>query len=296
MSQRRNRAVLLALGAVLPISGCTLIPTTRKLPIPKPPEVTQTAEGAQLVEQLNQHWKALESLTATVELQASVIKSKEGGAKDYPSLRGHILMRKPGNLRVLGQYFGVRSFDMASDGNNFTLYIPPQSRAILGSNTLRKRAKNPLENLRPGFFLDALLVRGLASDDEYMVTADTITVEDPARKHLYLVPEYKLTILRDKPGNPAQKIPLRVVTFRRDDLLPSSQEIFDAEGNLETQVYYSNYKDFGDSKYPSQVLIKRPLEEVQVSLAVESVKENQQLTDDQFKIKLPEGTKLQHLD
>ena len=296
MSQRRNRAVLLALGAVLPISGCTLIPTTRKLPIPKPPEVTQTAEGAQLVDQLNQRWKALESLTATVELQASVIKSKEGGAKDYPSLRGHILMRKPGNLRVLGQYFGVRSFDMASDGNNFTLYIPPQSRAILGSNTLRKRAKNPLENLRPGFFLDALLVRGLASDDEYMVTADTITVEDPARKHLYLVPEYKLTILRDKPGNPAQKIPLRVVTFRRDDLLPSSQEIFDAEGNLETQVYYSNYKDFGDSKYPSQVLIKRPLEEVQVSLAVESVKENQQLTDDQFKIKLPEGTKLQHLD
>lgn len=296
MSKKGNRAVVLALGAVLPLSGCTLIPTTRKLPIPKPPEVTQTAEAAQLVAQLNQRWKALESLTATVELQASVIKSKEGGAKDYPSLRGHILMRKPGNLRVLGQDFGLRMFDMASDGSRFTLYIPPQSRAILGSNTLHKRAQNPLENLRPGFFLDALLVRGLEPDDEYMVTADTVTVEDPARKHLYLVPEYKLTILRDKPGNPLQKIPLRVVTFRRDDLLPSAQEIFDAEGNLETQVYYSNYKEFGDSKYPSQVLIKRPLEEVQVVLTVESVKENQQLTDDQFQIKLPEGTRIQHLD
>ena len=37
--------------------------------------------------------------------------------------------------------------------------------------------------MRPGFFLDAMVVRGLEPDDFYSVTADTETVEDAARKH-----------------------------------------------------------------------------------------------------------------
>ena len=55
-----------------------------------------------MVEQLNNRWNALDSLTAKVEIQASEIKSKEGMAKDSPRFRGHILMRKPEMLRVLG--------------------------------------------------------------------------------------------------------------------------------------------------------------------------------------------------
>jgi hypothetical protein len=60
--------------------------------------------GRCLVAQLNQRWAALESLNATVEIQASVLKSKEGVAKDYTTFRGHILMRKPEMLRVWGRF------------------------------------------------------------------------------------------------------------------------------------------------------------------------------------------------
>jgi hypothetical protein len=58
-----------------------------------------------------------------------------------------------------------------------------------------------LENLRPGFFLDAMVVRGLAPDDLYSVVTDSETVEDAARKHLFTVPEYILSISRRKPGS-----------------------------------------------------------------------------------------------
>jgi outer membrane lipoprotein-sorting protein len=44
------------------------------------------------------------------------------------------------------------------------------------------------------------------------------------------------------------------------------------------------------------VIIKRPLEEYQLVLTVERVQENMTLTDDQFQIKLPEGTKIQNLE
>jgi hypothetical protein len=247
------------------------------------------------VARLNQRWDTLTTLTATVEIQASVMKSKEGLAKDYPTLHGHILMRKPSDLRVVGQYIGIRFFDMATDGKNFTLSIPPQSKVIEGSNAVNKRSANPLENLRPDFFFDAMLVRGIHPEDDYEVTADTITVEDSARKHLYSVPEYKLNIMRRK-ANGHELEPQRVIYFHRDDLEPYQQDIYDSDGNLVTQVSYAGYQDFDGSKYPSSVVITRPVEEIRIILSVDSVKENQPLPDNQFVVPIPDGAKIQKME
>jgi hypothetical protein len=96
---RRATSAVLVLPLFL-LSGCLF--TTRKLPVPKEPLITQTATPDELVAKLNQRWAALDSLNATVEIQASVLKSKEGVARDYTTFRGHILMRKPELLRVLG--------------------------------------------------------------------------------------------------------------------------------------------------------------------------------------------------
>jgi hypothetical protein len=276
------------------VTGCSLFPQIRKLPVPKPPAITKDATPEQLVDALNKRWSALETLTATVDIQASVFKTKEGLAKDYPTLRGHILMRKPAMLRVLGSYLGVRAFDMASNGDEFTLSIPTQKRVIKGLNKHKSHSVNALENLRPDFFLDSLLVRGLEPEDEYMVVADSMTIEDPARKHLYAIPEYKLTIMQHA-GDGHKLLPLRVVYFHREDLMPYQQDIYDKEGVIETQVFYANYQDFEGSSYPSSIVIKRPAEEIQIVMEVEAVKENQTLTDDQFVPQTAEGSTVQVL-
>jgi outer membrane lipoprotein-sorting protein len=282
---------------LLLLTGCSLVYSKRKLPIPQAPSNVETVTPDELVARLNQRWETLDSLVATVEIQASTLKSKEGVAKDYTTIRGHIMMRKPEMLRVLGQVpvLGTRAFDMASDGKNFTLLIPSKSMAVKGPNELRKKSANQLENLRPGFFLDALVVRGLEPDDLYSVVTDSETIEDAARKHLFNVPEYTLSISRRK-SESHQLTPVRVVVFHRDDLLPYQQDIFDSEGNLETEVDYADYRDFESNKYPSRITIKRPLEEYQIVLTVDKVAQNQPLTDDQFQIKIPDGTKIQNLE
>ncbi len=89
---------------------------------------------------------------------------------------------------------------------------------------------------------------------------------------------------------------MRVVTFHRDDLLPYQQDIYDKEGNLETQVTYADYQDFDSGRYPSTITIKRPLEEYQIVLTVDKVVENMTLTDDQFVVKIPAGTETQNLE
>jgi outer membrane lipoprotein-sorting protein len=218
-------------------------------------------------------------------------------AKDYTSIRGIILIRKPALLRVYGRVpvIGTRAFDMVSDGTNFTLYIPSKNKAIKGSNAVKKKSPNQMENMRPGFFFDAMVVRGLEKDDLYSVTADTITEEEADRKHLYSVPEYILSIMRRKAGTQELE-PVRVVRFHRDDLEPYQQDIYDKDGNLETQVTYEAYQKFDSGLYPSRVTIKRPLEEYQIVLTIDKVVENMTLTDDQFVVKIPEGTETQNLE
>jgi len=289
------RCLAPAAAAALPflLGGCNIFPTTRRLPVPKPPTAVQTVTPAQLVQQVNQRWDAMNTLTATVEIYATELKSSQGLEKDFPSCRGFILMRKPKMLRVLGQYFGVHIFDMASNGSNFTLVLPTKDTVIEGPDTVTEKSANPLENLRPGFFLDAIAVRGLNPDNEYMVTNDSETVEDAAKKHLYTIPEYVLNIMRPKAGQ--EKLPVRVITFHRDDLLPYDQTIYDDQGNPETFVYYSNYAEFSAGKYPSKVTIKRPQEGIQLVLDVEEVHENVKLSDSQFEVKIPEGAKIETL-
>ncbi len=303
-------APFVAAAATLPIillAGCSwIVPTRRKLPIPKAPNLVQTVTPDDLVEQLNKRWTALEGLTATVEIRATQLKTKEGVAKDFPSCKGFILMRKPGMLRVVGQYFGVRIFDMASDGGRFTLLMPTKGKVIEGSDAKDKKPAHPpdhpaenkdpsFENLRPGFFFDAMVVRGVAADDYYTRMADTETIESSDKKHLYSVPEYVLSITRHNPGS-RNDTPVRVITFRREDLLPYQQDLYDENGTLETEVSYAQYTDFGGVKYPSQITIKRPLEGIRLVLSVDRVVENPKLTDDQFQIKLPDGVKVQDLE
>jgi outer membrane lipoprotein-sorting protein len=287
----------LALLLPLPLSGCFVLSTTRKLPVPKPPQIVYTVSAERLVAKVNERWASISSLNATVDIQASVLKSKQGVAKDYTTFRAIILMRKPQMLRVYGRVpvIGTKMFDMVSDGKNFTLSIPSRNKVVKGPNELKKKSASQVENMRPGFFFDAMMVRGLEPDDLYAVVSESETVEDAAKKHLFAVPEYVLSIMRRKEGS-QQLTPVRVVTFHRDDLLPYQQDLYSDDGSLETEVFYSQYADYGTSKFPSKVTIKRPLEEYQIVMTVEKVTENMKLTDDQFEIKIPDGTTIQNLE
>jgi hypothetical protein len=291
----RLNAVARATALLLPpwLAGCSLLPTTRHLPVPKAPAITQTVSADELVRQLNTQWEELKTLTATVEIEATETKSAEGIEKDFPSCRGFIVKSKPDMLRVAGTYFGVKIFDMASDGQKFTLVMPTKNMAIQGSSTVTERSKNPLENLRPDFFLDALTIRGLDSDDEFMVAGDSETIEDTQKKHLFIEPEYILSVMKHKSGN--QNLPVRVVTIHRDDMLPYGQDIYDAEGNIQTQIVYSNYTEYNGGKYPSRVVIKRPQEGIQLILTVYRVEKNVSLTGNQFQVNIPADAKVRTL-
>lgn len=284
--------------AMLPmLSGCaSLFISKRKLLQPIAPASIQTASADQLVAALNDQWTKFEGLTATVTIKASHLKTKEGVATDYPSFRAILLVRRPEMLRILGKAPIVQTsmFDLGSDGSRFTLVVPPKSKAYTGLNASKGTSPNWYENLRPAPFFSAMVVRGLNQDELYSVTSDSSTEEDPSKKHLLLHPEYILSIVRRKPDS-QELYPVRVVTFRREDLLPYQQDLYDDAGVLQTQVIYSAYQNFDGLNYPSKITLRRPQEEYQLVMTVEHVIANPPLTDDQFQVKIPTGYAVQDL-
>jgi hypothetical protein len=82
---------------------------------------------------------------------------------------------------------------------------------------------------------------------------------------------------------------LRVIHFSRVDLLPTEQDIYNADAELETQALYGPYQDFNGIKFPSTIDIKRPLDEYSIRLTVEQLKVNQTLPDKQFELTIPKG-------
>ena len=282
---------------LLSITGCaSWFISKRKLPVPIAPHIVQGASADELVARLNGQWASFQSLTATVDIRASHLKTQEGVATDYPTFHANLLLRKPEMIRVLGHVpiLQTKMFDLGSDGTRFTLLIPPKSIYFQDLNARKGNSPNWYENLRPGPLFDAMVVRGLDKDDLYSVTSQVVTMEDTANKRLLAEPEYVLNIQRQKP-NSRELYPVRVIHIHREDLMPYEQDLYDDKGILETQVIYGPYKDFEGAKYPSTITLKRPEEEYQLVMTVLSLNSNPPLTDDQFHEEIPEGYKKQEL-
>ena len=294
----RSLAALCVLALALPaLTGCaSLFISKRKLLVPIAPATVQNASADELVAELNQSWDKFQSMTATVDILASHLKTKEGVATDYPNFRVNLLLRKPNALRVLGHAPIIQTtlFDLASDGTHFTLVVPPKKKIFEGLNASKGTSDIWYENLRPDPLFNSMVIRGLDADELYSVTSESITEEDVAKKRLLLHPEYVLSIVRRKP-NSNELYPVRVVRFHREDLLPCEQDLYDDKGVMETQVIYGPYKDFDGQKFPSTITLKRPQDEYQLVMTVERVTANPSLTDDQFQIKIPEGYAVQHM-
>jgi outer membrane lipoprotein-sorting protein len=291
---KRSLLPVFALSSLLTVTGC--VSHVRTVVKPRQIGVVEEASLDQLIGLINKRYDAIKSVTATVYMQASVGGAHPDQVKDYTSFRAYILIRKPAMLRVLGLVPVVQThmFDMASDGTTFKLFVPPRNKAITGPDAVTTPSVNALENMRPNLFLEAMLVRGVDHDEFAFMTADTRIQTDPQSKQLIEVPDYNLNVVMASP-RPNRGIPERVIHIDRSDLNPYQQDFYNPKGVVETMVTYGAYQDFAGVRFPSVIRITRPLDKYEITITVEKLSINQSLTDDQFDLKIPEGTVVQTL-
>jgi hypothetical protein len=285
---------LALLFAILPLTGC-LFHTHPSQETYFKGQLRQATQS-QLVDFINQQAQAIQSLQATVDIDTSVGGAKKGQVTDYKEIRGYVLARKPAMLHFIGLLPIVRTtaFDMVSDGQQFKLWIPPKNRFVIGNNQVKTRdPDHPMENIRPKDIYDAMLIPAI-TDGEIPVSENSVEVFHDSKGHPVLQDDYEIIVIRMKNDNEA--VLARKIVFSRIDLKPHRQYLYDEQGNLETDVRYAVYKDYGGVSFPSKIEIVRPREEYDITLNILKLDVNKPLRDDQFALEQPPGADVIHLD
>jgi outer membrane lipoprotein-sorting protein len=290
---QRLVSLLFLAALTVPLSGCLF--RTRKLEVRVSNAPLRTATQPELIEYVNSQAGRIQSLQATVDIDASVGDPKNGLITDYKEIRGFILARKPAMLRMIGQMPVVRNtaFDMVSNGQEFKVSIPPKNKFVIGTNSVENyQPQQRLENLRPQYIYDALLLREIGSDEIAVLENGYETVLDEKRRPVEQ-PDYQLAVIRRGPNGWFLS---RKIEFSRTDLLPHRQRIYDQQGNVVTDARYQKFKDYGGIEFPSKIEIERPREDYDILLNILKLDVNRTLTDEQFVLEKPPGADVVRLD
>jgi len=209
-----------------------------------------------------------------------------GEVKDYATLGGYILFRKPDGIRVLGLDPLISStvFDMVSSGEIFRIHIPSKNRFIEGRNDAPGHSKEQMENLRPVAFLTSLIIEPPdPSRDIVLLEEDT-----SERESVYI-----LLVIRREADEPWL---VRTLHFDRQNLEIVRQKTFDSSGSVLSDTKYSDWKIYGGVPFPSVIDIKRPQDHYEVVLNVVNLRMNaEDVTPEKFILNQPPGTELQQL-
>src|SRR5580704_9205864 len=289
----RYRRAFLVL-AILPLTGCLL--RSHKIEPPITSVQLQTATQQQLVDYINAQAAGIQSMQATVDIDTTVGGVKKGKVTDYQEIRGYVLARKPAMLRMIGLMPIVRNkaFDMVSDGQGFKLWIPTKNRFVVGRNDVETRnPAQPLENMRPQYIYDALLLRSIDPQNEIAVMENDTELVSDAKSHKVSRADYEVDVIRK--GEHGWTLSRKIV-FSRTDLLPHRQLLYDGDGNVTTNALYNNYKNDKGVDFPWQIEIARPQEEYDITLNIVKLDLNQPLPDDKFILEQPVGAEVVHLD
>ena len=245
-----------------------------------------TATKDELIERVHRVADPLEAFDMRMEMSPSVGSLYVGEVKDYATLGGYILFKKPDGIRVLGldPVIGSTVFDMVSLGNTFRVHIPSKNRFIEGRNDAPHTSKKQLENLRPVAFLTSLIIQPPdAKTDIALLEEDTNEGEAV----------YILLIIRRSTDEPWL---VRTLHFDRHNLEIVRQKTFDSMGSILSDTKYSSWKDYAGVSFPSEIDIKRPQDHYEVLLNVRTLKINSaDVTPEKFILNQPTGTELQEL-
>ncbi len=280
------------LAATFPLTGCLF--RTRPIERQLSNAPLKTASQQELIDYVNTQAGRVQSMQATVDIDASAGDPKSGRITDYKEIRGYVLARKPDVLRMKGLLPVVRTtaFDMVSDGKEFKLWIPPRNKFVIGpDNETSYQPDKRMENMRPQYIYNAMLLLRIAADDIAVLENGYETVLD-SKKHRVEQPDYEVAVIHNGPKGWYLS---RRIEFSRTDLLPHRQRIYDMQGNVATDARYQDYKDFNGISFPTTIEIERPRENYDITFHVLKLELNLPLTDDQFALEQPPGAEIVRL-
>ena len=246
------------------------------------------ASREELLERYNQIASGVNTVNSTVELKTTAGSKYSGLIQEYHEVKAFLLAARPANVRMVGQapVIGKTIFDMASDGNEFRVWLPTKNKFLVGEVALERTSEKPLENLRPQHLLDALLWQGIRKEETVLQEE----FNDETGRY------YVLTQLR---GGRTLEV-YRKIWFDRADLNVARLQFFGPRGVLLSDVHYSDWQPLtdaplpasGPTQFPRVLHIDRPHDDYKLDMQITKVVLNSELETARFQLPQPAGAEL----
>lgn len=250
--------------------------------------VALEASREQILDRYNALAQGLQSVNATVELKPVAGSEYTGVINEYHEVKAFVMASRPYNIRMIGQVpiVGTTVFDMASDGRDFEVSVPPKNKFLIGPVSLNHPSAKPIENLRPQHLVNALLWPAIRKEE---VTLFEEFNDESA--HYYI-----LTVLR---GGYQAEI-LHKIWFDRADLHFARFETYGPKGVLLSDVRYADWQPADNpsstqSNYPRAIHIDRPHDEYRLDMTISKIAVNENLSPDHFQLQPPAGADIVQL-
>jgi len=275
--------ILLAGLALLISCGCSyfLVKTSRTLRPDEKPLPAREASKSQLIERFNEIARNSQTLQMKVDFKLTGLDQKKKSADQelqYYITDGHILIRRPSQIRIIGLLYKITAFDMVSDGNEFSIFVPKKNKLYFGPNDRRIGKVQDLSiNIRPQHILQAISMNPLENVPEKDVLVET---EQEGRKSYYII-----YLLRHQDEDTTFS---RKIWFDRYDLNLVRQKIYGDGIQLESDISYSDFKMVNGHPFPGDIAIKRPQDNFSLLIHLQDLKANVPLADEQFKLTIPD--------
>jgi hypothetical protein len=200
-----------------------------------------------------------------------------------------LILQRPDKIRMLIQAsFGTKLADMVSESNQFrvAIHYPPEYRQFLiGTNDADysawlaklkgKERESALSSARPFHFTEALMMRPVALNDPRFVFGieESLIEEADTRqgakkgarvlRSFYVISEFEIS----PEGQGPARVRRRFWFDRANGARFARQQIFDQQGQLATEVLYSDYKKLtsgapsgSQDTWPGVIWVNRPHE------------------------------------
>jgi hypothetical protein len=267
----------------------------------------ENATQLQLMEQIN-NFARVNSLRAKMDLKFEDNSFAEMGiAEKFLTADGEIVVQRPANilLKVRVPFFKTDVVQMTSDGEKFRVAILEDNaggkfkKFVIGTNNadysalqeevskmeVDKNGKqlkenvNAFSNLRPQHFTDAMLMRPVDTDANVYVESTILqeeTTPDVAKKSplANVLRGYYLLDELHKNDDGSLKISRRFWFDRVGTVRLARQQIFDANGEIDSDIVYGNTGNLTDTgeynNLPLRIEVTRPKEKYKMRLTYQS--------------------------
>jgi len=276
-------------------TGTGITNTTRYDPNARP--VVKDATREQLLDEYNQIARNLKTVNATVELKPTAGSKYTGVIDEYHEVKAFLLAAREAEIRVIGQapVVGTTVFDMASDGETFSVSIPSKHKFLVGPVTVERSSTKPIENLRPQHLVDAILWPEVHKEEVVLLEE----FNDENGRY------YVLTVLR---GGYQTEI-LRKIWFDRADLRVVRLQTFGPKGILLSDIRLSDWQPLppvtsqsasaapsnGVNSFARAIQINRPHDDYTLNLQIAKIAVNEEIPAERFKLEQPAGSELVHV-